>query len=175
MWNSVPCEVVRFEDQDQPHEPANQIGEIDQIDQINSPHQFRVPGRSFCILVGSTSLWQAITGGLRDERPVLRIRHIVPAWQSRAEYHGCVSWVRWWSRRMSRPIFSWMPLRGVRGHHPPGLLSSTAGAGVLLVRRGGGEREKAGWKKGRTPRDSIHELIEYVASHVPHLKGHVSS
>ncbi len=89
MWNSVPCEVVRFEDQDQPHEPANQIGEIDQIDQINSPHQFRVPGRSFCILVDSTSLWQAITGGWRDERPVLRIRHIVPAWQSRAEYHGC--------------------------------------------------------------------------------------
>jgi hypothetical protein len=35
---SVPCEVVRLEDQDQPHEPADQIDEIDQIDQINSPY-----------------------------------------------------------------------------------------------------------------------------------------
>ena len=75
---SVPCDVVRFENKDQPQEPANQIGEIDQINQINSPHQFCVPGRSFCILV-DMSFWQAITGGLREERPVLRIRHIVRA------------------------------------------------------------------------------------------------
>jgi hypothetical protein len=32
-------------------------------------------------------------------------------------------------------------------HRPPGLLSSTAGVGVLAVRRGGAEREKASREK----------------------------
>jgi hypothetical protein len=66
-----------------------------------------------------------------------------------------------------------MLLRGVRDQRSPGLLSSTAGVGVLAVRRGGAEREKASREKDRTPRDSIHELIEYLASHVPHLERYV--
>ena len=52
-----------------------------------------------------------------------------------------------------------------------GFLASTAGAGILAVRRGGAERENACRGKDRTPRDSIHELIEYTASHVPHLNA----
>jgi len=51
-----------------------------------------------------------------------------------------------------------------------GFLASTADVGILAVRRGGAEREKAYRGKDRTPRDSIHELIEYIASHVPRLK-----
>ena len=54
-----------------------------------------------------------------------------------------------------------MPLRGVRDQRSPGLLASTAGVGVLAVRRGGAEREEAGRGKVRTPRDGIHELLEY--------------
>lgn len=54
-----------------------------------------------------------------------------------------------------------MPLRDVRNQRSPRLLASTAGVGVLAVRRGGAEREEAGRGKVRTPRDGTHELLEY--------------
>jgi hypothetical protein len=63
-----------------------------------------------------------------------------------------------------------MPLRGVRDRRSPDLLASTAGVGVLAIRRGGAEREKPFRGTGRTPRTGIHACPEYLASHVPHQK-----
>jgi len=36
MSNSMPCWLVWFEEQNEPHKPANQIHEIDHIDQVNA-------------------------------------------------------------------------------------------------------------------------------------------